>query len=618
MWSALSEQLVVCVLLVVTRCYAVYTILEKRVLYSEDEPRRNYRLEDFLWTGSGDGAVPQDTPTVNPYTTTVVWTTTVLATVLPSPTFSPTCPGSECPIIPTPTVGPAPSATPSLPPWPPPPWLQPAPDPAYWLVTVLHTNSTDWTLARDLFEPRLARLYTIAFQRQQSKHLGQTKKRRDSRDVQVFLHNVTSTISARQGPALELVYSVRVSGKLVPATTAATDMRLLSDKEVVAELGYPLVTKAELCDVVSSAYLKSSEWQEVSDVSARQDVWLLLAAGVSAVLLVVVLVVLFALGVGRHKRKQRVEGSAKRGRAFRDSEQSEDNMAYQCDDQESKVVSPDSPSRLSGRSGGSSEASLVRRSPPCPPKPRPRSHKAPSPNSYLSMPSVKAFPSGPTIPGPLELVLEPTDEPPTTPTPTVTATNTTHARHASSEQDPGVIGPLVWDLHCHRLQKQDSVDLEEDLSLTEPGVGRMRRRFHELLDDAFSLFGSRSGSPDQDSSSPTTTQRDQRIRSALVRPSDPLATEIILRPKTSDSRRPATALVSSRPPRGAWGGNTPTTPPPRPPPRPLSAGPFHKPVLEPGRILSTATLAPTDPAVPLIAAIQKELGKFGSKKPYDG
>lgn len=63
----------------------------------------------------------------------------------------------------------------------------------------------------------------------------------------------------------------------------------------------------------------------------------------------------------------------------------------------------------------------------------------------------------------------------------------------------------------------DSVDLEEDLSVSEPGVGRMRRRFNELLDDAFSLFGSRSASPDQDSSSPTNTHRDFRVKSALVR-----------------------------------------------------------------------------------------------------
>lgn len=56
----------------------------------------------------------------------------------------------------------------------------------------------------------------------------------------VSLHNATTTPTG-----LELVYSVRVSGKLVPATTAAGDMRLLTDKEVTAELGYPLVTKAE-------------------------------------------------------------------------------------------------------------------------------------------------------------------------------------------------------------------------------------------------------------------------------------------------------------------------------------------------------------------------------------
>lgn len=83
-------------------------------------------------------------------------------------------------------------------------------------------------------------MYDVCGGRQQSQHLGITKKRRDSRDVAVSLHNYTASTSG-----LELVYSVRVSGKLVPAVTAAGDMRLLTDKEVVAELGYPLVTKAE-------------------------------------------------------------------------------------------------------------------------------------------------------------------------------------------------------------------------------------------------------------------------------------------------------------------------------------------------------------------------------------
>lgn len=59
---------------------------------------------------------------------------------------------------------------------------------------------------------------------------------------------------------------------------------------------------------------------------------------------------------------------------------------------------------------------------------------------------------------------------------------------------------------------------DEDLSLNEPSVGRMRRRFQELLDDAFSLFGSRSGSPEQDSSTSTTNNNnDIRAKSALVR-----------------------------------------------------------------------------------------------------
>lgn len=63
----------------------------------------------------------------------------------------------------------------------------------------------------------------------------------------------------------------------------------------------------------------------------------------------------------------------------------------------------------------------------------------------------------------------------------------------------------------------DCLDVEEDISLTDPNVGHMRRRFHELLDDAFSLFGSQGDSADQDSSSPTNTQRDIRAKSALVR-----------------------------------------------------------------------------------------------------
>jgi len=57
--------------------------------------------------------------------------------------------------------------------------------------------------------------------------------------------------------------------------------------------------------------------------------------------------------------------------------------------------------------------------------------------------------------------------------------------------------------------------------------------------------------------------------------------------------------------------------------RPLSAGPFHRPslpntqqpapepVVDTALVLADARLPPTDPAVPLIAAIKKELSRFG-------
>jgi hypothetical protein len=79
---------------------------------------------------------------------------------------------------------------------------------------------------------------------------------------------------------------------------------------------------------------------------------------------------------------------------------------------------------------------------------------------------------------------------------------------------------FVCDEHCDLGFLDESV---EDLVLETTqddtvgsNVGRMRRRFHELLDDAFSLFGSQSASPgaEEDSSSPPTLHR---VHSAIVR-----------------------------------------------------------------------------------------------------
>lgn len=67
--------------------------------------------------------------------------------------------------------------------------------------------------------------------------------------------------------------------------------------------------------------------------------------------------------------------------------------------------------------------------------------------------------------------------------------------------------------------------------------------------------------------------------------------------------------------RGAWGSiaGTPSTPA-RLHSRPLSAGPFHRPVIHPEFILTDAQLSPSDPAVPIISAIKRELDKIPEYK----
>lgn len=59
--------------------------------------------------------------------------------------------------------------------------------------------------------------------------------------VVVYVHNRTS----KNTDELELVYTVHVGGKPVLAVAAAEDMKLVSNTEVTAELGYPVITKAE-------------------------------------------------------------------------------------------------------------------------------------------------------------------------------------------------------------------------------------------------------------------------------------------------------------------------------------------------------------------------------------
>ncbi|KAK9497583.1 hypothetical protein O3M35_004282 [Rhynocoris fuscipes] len=603
--------------LIFTHCYNVLAILDKKGWYIEDEPRRNYRLEDFLWSGSGEGEGSGGGSGAGSQTwatTTIFKTTTILTTVYPTPVWVDSCSsgaltGSDCISDIQPSSVPGPTSDSSSPVSTSTPVLaftetypsvsphQPLPDMSYWLITIIRANVSSLDFSTSVFENRLAHLYKTAFQRQQERHLsgknGEEKRRERREAVWVRVHRV-SGVGGTGNEALELVYTVLVGGRPVSAKVAANDMRYVSQQEVVNLLGFPVLTKAE-------PYLKAPE-QASSSPDERQT-WLIVWSVITSVILLALLVGLVLLA---RAKKEKMSNREQLNTEQLNAEQGEENHAFQTDNHQDKDYlekdddhDVESNSSVTGIKG---EPSIAQKRPTA----RPRSNKPSSPNSYLSMPSVKAFPTGAPIPGPLERVLEP--EP-------VGAAQL--SRHSSESADPGVVGPLVWDLHCHRLNKRD-----EDCGESErnASVGRMRKRFHELLDDAFSLFGSRSGTPDDEKSSPNHNIYG-RAKSALIMPVDSLETVEVLRPKTSAAIRETeknddTDIGRVRPLRGAWDLSPVQL---TSHPRPLSAGPFHKPKLDPAWLLSDNSLSSADPALPLIKAIKTELDKFpavSQKTPY--
>uniref|UniRef100_A0A1Y1LJ67 Uncharacterized protein n=4 Tax=Photinus pyralis TaxID=7054 RepID=A0A1Y1LJ67_PHOPY len=126
-----------------------------------------------------------------------------------------------------------------------------------------------------------------------------------------------------------------------------------------------------------------------------------------------------------------------------------------------------------------------------------------SPKSYLSMPSVKSFPRG-NNPEPLNKVLEPIsvlhldiDDEGLDALDSDRRLDGLLTRYGSLSvvEDPGVIGPIVWSEHCKRLQRGVSMDQGMDDGKLKGNSSKMRKRFHDLLDETFSLFGSRRDSP---------------------------------------------------------------------------------------------------------------------------
>ncbi|KOX79442.1 hypothetical protein WN51_02707 [Melipona quadrifasciata] len=262
-----------------------------------------------------------------------------------------------------------------------------------------------------------------------------------------------------------------------------------------------------------------------------------------------------------------------------------------------------------------------------------------SPHSYLSMPSCKPFPSMKSV-EPLSRVLEPVmvkhldiDSP------ELVRRETNHldvyrsddandkffARTSSAIKDPGVIGPIVWNLRRQNFSAEDNgtsgTDVDPTYAMPSGPVGKARRRLHELLEDSFSLFGSRDAKPEAQLSAtrPTSAARAPDILTVFSETGRSTHTSPVSSPLTEMQARPCTSFpmksndaniaenrhsVPSRS-RSGWGS------------RPLSAGPFHRPTLMPDvdtrRILVDSQLPPEDPAVPLIASIKKELEKFSPK-----
>nr|XP_031828687.1 uncharacterized protein LOC116425305 [Nomia melanderi] len=259
-----------------------------------------------------------------------------------------------------------------------------------------------------------------------------------------------------------------------------------------------------------------------------------------------------------------------------------------------------------------------------------------SPHSYLSMPTCKQFPNMKSV-EPLSRVLEPVmvrhldidspelerrDNNDIDSYRSRKINDKFFARTSSAMNDPGVVGPIVWNLRRQTLTTEGNGTSETDeITCTSAGpVGRAKRRLHELLEDSFSLFGSR----EQNSEIPTCTMQPNsavyvpdvlpifsktRGRPAQISPVSSRTMEMEVQHPISLSQKNIEENITENGHSGSIQSHSGWSS------RPLSAGPFHRPNvpdIDTKRILSNSQLAPEDPAVPLIASIKKELEKFSS------
>ncbi|XP_050299309.1 uncharacterized protein LOC126738160 isoform X2 [Anthonomus grandis grandis] len=682
-----------------TYTYGTELLIFENSHYTE---QNSYKFEDFFWTGSGDGPTEEalwtsDGPTV------IYKTSTVVSTVfLDTTKFNATIKQLNCTIDCHPTTTPIGEITPT-------PTITERngiddsddeqinfsnANQQFWLLTVLQGDGKDPAII-DL-KNSLAKLYKIAFQRQQAYHLGvssRTKRAPKDTNVNVYIHEVKKVTGDDK---IEVLYHVELLGKPVDAYMAANDMTLVTDDEVRKELGYPFLIKAE-------PYVKAAEPQ---GLLKAKNTWFVIGVSIIGVLLILLVLAFLSLGFAKkstgrqpsntglenrhifersvgNENKGLVQDEESVSECLRSRENSSTYIHFGNQHMASVVLRPQSSLSAASSSSSSLDISPLmnlnkKHKTPRKKPSRPRAalnktvplnttirqlpseifdsdsstsrkDESPeiqenldpgvmSPKSFLSMPSVKSFPRS-QMPEPLNRVLEPVSvthldmpdgcESLSRPDSYRKYGSDILIRHGSvgAMEDPGVIGPVVWRMHCEDLRHGISVDqglndVRKDLQDSN-NISRMRKRFHNLLDDTFSLFtNSRKNSPEHgpvdDRSRPIAI--DVKSHSANDNRLLEASSSLPQRPKTTGTKRPD---CNSSGPTCAWRSIAPS-----PLIRPASAAPVIEVsgppsaissrtpsgILKPPKVNVENTLAegkfkPSDSAISVIEAIKSEIEK---------
>ncbi|XP_052873750.1 uncharacterized protein LOC128279069 [Anopheles cruzii] len=260
--------------------------------------------------------------------------------------------------------------------------------------------------------------------------------------------------------------------------------------------------------------------------------------------------------------------------------------------------------------------------------------------SYLSMASVKSFPRC-FVPEPLSRVLEPVTmthldqsdaaypdgmKSSGADTAATSQYNTDTdapglARSQSDGADPGVVGPIVWQMHKKEMEEMTS-------PLRDPVV--TRNRFEGLLEGAIQLYGD---GPERDEEQKTSIPLpgvirpvESRGKSAVVVRETSRASSATIRPVTAAPGRkgtvPAREPQLPRSPNAPLGGRAWASGTHSPMVRPMSAGPFHSPQsgpplgLEIARVTAPQTVLQSTElsTAPLLDNIMHELRRYRAEQ----